>query len=104
MSFDPFEDTLQACAAIEAMLEDATPWPNPDKVARIRFQCAQMRGNEYIREYAGKVANYAEQYFSSRKHTKFNGGAPALLEHMRYRCLSAIRDEVQRLSNGAQTP
>ncbi len=92
---DPWERVLSTCNEIEAAMKGADPWPDPQRLAKIRGLCRDMKGSDqYVTEKASKIDEYAGWFFSARKHAAYPGGAAMLRAAIEFDLLGRIRQRV----------
>ncbi|KQR55646.1 hypothetical protein [Acidovorax sp. Leaf160] len=97
MTTSKWTTALAACDELDALLATAYPAANPGLLAKIRKVVATLQGTglPYVQTKAGMIASRAEIYLSTQRHTKAPGGADGLMQEMRYRLLSGIREELR---------
>jgi hypothetical protein len=86
--------TLKTVDEIEAFFKaNAVPAANSEVLSKMRSMCMRLGGDGYISEKAGNVIHLAGEFFSARKHNKYNGGCDRVYSDI-LSDLNSIRDRV----------
>ena len=82
---------------IEKVLqENDMPAANQTAINRLRFLAQELHGvDNYTAEKAHKIARHAEQFYSTRKHENYRGGADQLYTDMKFDLLRRIRGQAE---------
>jgi len=79
----------------EVLDKNRVATPNTYAASRLSFLANLLPGG-YAREKAREIALTAEDFYSSRKHEKYTGGAPFLFANMEG-LVSRIKNHAKRL-------
>ncbi|AGU51547.1 hypothetical protein VAPA_1c44740 [Variovorax paradoxus B4] len=98
MATNSWPEILSTCDEIEQLLDGAAPVADSARLNRITFLCGHLGTDSYIRQKANRLASRAAIYFSARRHASEQGGAAGVMQEMRYRLLSSIREQADWLA------
>lgn len=80
----------------------SVPVADAYSLQRVCFLCARMKGSDhYINEKASRIETLATDYFSARKHWRYQGGADGVHAQIRD-LLGRIRSQCQMRMNPLQ--
>jgi hypothetical protein len=100
------ESIVELAAELESFFKgNACPMENEPVLRRIRFLCSRLGAYDYyVAEKAGEINYLAGRFFSTRKHTKYPGGADEIYNRIVHDLLSRIRTRANNIEYAERNP
>lgn len=99
------EQVLAAADEIEKLFDSSNPAEDRRALNLVNSLCVRMKGvDPYISEKAEHILTLASDYFSARKHQKYDGGAEQVRSDITVGLLGRIRDQVEYLQTQSNKP